>query len=734
MKKKSNVALTIILSILAGIVIAVVLLVLLINFAYSDDDSETDETVSEETQLIEEDDDEYYDEYDDETEYINEDQVSYEAADGNFESWTVMFYLCGSDLETESSHATDSLVEVLETDSSDKVNFLVETGGAKEWHLKEYSEYYGDATDIDPKSLGYYKIDGESITLEKTQPLASMGDPETLSDFITWSAKEYPADRYMLILWDHGGGSTGGVCYDELFDDDCLTLPEIKSAVTGADVPLEVVGFDACLMASLETAEMLHGYGHYMVASQENVPGTSWDYSGLLSYLKSDPSMDGLELGKRIADCYQEKCRDWGSDDMITLSVTDLTKIPALSSAYKNLSGELVLCTSNTTDLRTVSQGASKAESYGSNSQSQGYSNLIDLGDLVSNTDSVLNENAESVKKALSDAVKYNVHGSMRSGSNGLSVFYPNDTDEYEIESYKACSDNTAFLEYISILEGNWDSKEWEQAWQEAYAKKTPSEGKYDSYFNGEHSIASDYDEEIPEDYYETISNLSPVKKDDYNLKFTQKQGNDKRYRLKITSGLDYVSAVDFMLFYEEPDSGNYVYLGSDNSLSCDFDKGEFTEQFDGYWMTIGGEYVYAELTEENEKYNLYTIPILLNGEEKYLKAVYDYSKEDYSILGAYDGTDEESGHSGRDVSKLKNGDKIKFLFYVFDPESDKEDDDLIPLTEITWKNGMKMEDSRFENASFLYMFSIESIFGDTDTGDPIYMQIKNGKITSVAP
>ena len=189
MKKKSNVALTIILSILAGIVIAVVLLVLLINFAYSDDDSETDETVSEETQLIEEDDDEYYDEYDDETEYINEDQVSYEAADGNFESWTVMFYLCGSDLETESSHATDSLVEVLETDSSDKVNFLVETGGAKEWHLKEYSEYYGDATDIDPKSLGYYKIDGESITLEKTQPLASMGDPETLSDFITWSAK-----------------------------------------------------------------------------------------------------------------------------------------------------------------------------------------------------------------------------------------------------------------------------------------------------------------------------------------------------------------------------------------------------------------------------------------------------------------------------------------------------------------------------------------------------------------
>lgn len=724
MKKKPKVALIVTLSILGGIILAIGLLVLLIMFAYSDDDTVADDTTSEETQII--DDDEYYDDEDDyEPEYKNENQVSYGSANGNFESWTVMFYLCGADLESESGHASDSLIEVLETGSSDNVNFLVETGGAKEWHISEYSEYYPDVPNIDPKSLGYYKMDGETMTLEKTQPLASMGDPRTLFDFITWSAKEYPADRYMLILWDHGGGSTGGVCYDELFDDDCLTLPEIKSAVTGADVPLEIVGFDACLMASLETAEMLHGYGHYMVASQENIPGSSWDYSGFLNYLKTDPSMDGLEVGKRIADCYLEKCRELDRDEMITLSVTDLTKIPALSSAYKNLSGELVLCTANTADLRTVSQGVSKAESYGGNSESQGYSNLIDLGDLVSHTDSVLNENAESVKKALSDAVKYKVHGSKRTGSNGLSVFYPIDTNEYEIESYKACSDNTAFLEYISILEGNWDSKEWEQAWKEAYAKPAATEGKYDSYFNGEHSIAADYDDEIPEEYYETLSNLTPVKKDDYNLKFTQKQDKDGRYQLKISSGLDYVSTVDFMLFYES-ENGNYVYLGSDNSLSCDFDKGEFTELFDGYWMTIGDEYVYAELTEENDDYNLYTIPILLNGEEKYLKAVYDYAKEDYSILGAYDGIDEESGRSGRDVRKLKDGDKIKFLFYVFDAESENdEDDELLPLSEITWRSGMKMEDSRFENASFLYMFSIESIFGDSETGDPIYIEIE---------
>jgi hypothetical protein len=191
------------------------------------------------------------------------------------------------------------------------------------------------------------------------------------------------------------------------------------------------------------------------------------------------------------------------------------------------------------------------------------------------------------------------------------------------------------------------------------------------------------------------------------------------------------VSAVDFLLYCEDAESGKYVYLGSDNNLYCDYEKGVFRENFEGSWMTIGGEFVYAELTEENEDYNLYTIPIRLNGEEKYLKAEYDFNKEEYNILGAYDGVDEETGFSGRDIKQLKKGDKVEFLFYVYDPDSENDEDDMIPLSKITWDKNTKMEDGDFEDAGFIYMFMIKSIFGDEDFGDPIYMTIKNGEISA---
>ena len=62
-------------------------------------------------------------------------------------------------------------------------------------------------------------------------PLKSMGDPEQLSDFIRWTAKNYPAKKYALVLWDHGGGAKTGLFIDELFSGDVLYLYELKQAL-----------------------------------------------------------------------------------------------------------------------------------------------------------------------------------------------------------------------------------------------------------------------------------------------------------------------------------------------------------------------------------------------------------------------------------------------------------------------------------------------------------------------
>ncbi len=733
MEKKSKKGLAIVLVIIAVLILGAAVLLFLRSRGeedYSEDTLEAQEEPEEEEEDYEIESDE------DITDDTDEDQEDQTRAQKNDQTWTIMVYMCGTDLESKGKCATSNLYEMYSADlgvNRDKINLLVETGGTKKWAVNEDLEYFDKFKGIDVDSLGYYRIDEFDIIPEETRPLASMAEPDTLRDFITWGREKYPADKYMLIFWDHGGGSIGGVCVDELHDDKTLSLPDIKEAVTGADVPFEVIGFDACLMATLETAEALQGYGHYMVASEEVEPGGGWNYTDFLEFLSENTGISGLELGKHIADGYMEKCSFSEEDAMATLSVTDLTRIPSLSRVYKNFSGEMVLSTQEAESFRSVQQGIVRAENYGGNTDSQGYANMVDLGDLVKQTEDILNRNATGVLEALKEAVKYEVHGSSRSNANGLSVYYPLNVDEEEIMKYKAFSDNKAFQEFVSILSGSFDSveweKEWEEAWKEAYSTDEAKEGRYDSYFNNGQSIAADYGEEPNEDYYESIGSVSPVQKEDYDLKFKQEPGDDGYYQLKITSGLDMVSEVNFMLYYEDPDSGKYVYLGSDNNLDADYDKGIFTEDFEGSWMTIGGEFVNAELTDQNEDYNLYTIPVLLNGEEKYLKAVYEYDKKAYRILGAYDGIDEETGQSGRDVKQLKDGDKLEFLFYVFG-EDEKDDDDLYSIGGLTWKSGMKMEDSDMDDGMFIYSFMIKSIFGDVEYGDPLYMELKNGEIS----
>ncbi len=133
------------------------------------------------------------------------------------------------------------------------VNVLVETGGAREWHARDLG------MDIDAGSLQRWRYclennpDGEEagFVLEETLPLASVSRPETLADFIRWGTQAYSAQKYMLVLWGHGGGSKTGIFIDELFDGDVMHLDELEQALTGGGTHFEAVLFDACMMANV---------------------------------------------------------------------------------------------------------------------------------------------------------------------------------------------------------------------------------------------------------------------------------------------------------------------------------------------------------------------------------------------------------------------------------------------------------------------------------------------------
>ena len=159
-------------------------------------------------------------------------------------SATILVYMNGSDLETEAGEATNDISEMIESGIGDNVNVIIQTMGTKRW------QDYG----ISSRTSQIYRIkQGELELLEDDLGQLDCTDSKTLSDFIDYGKRNYPADRYMLIFWDHGGGPVYGFGYDEWQEElSSLTLDEIQKALgENSDISFDIIGMDCCIMANL---------------------------------------------------------------------------------------------------------------------------------------------------------------------------------------------------------------------------------------------------------------------------------------------------------------------------------------------------------------------------------------------------------------------------------------------------------------------------------------------------
>ncbi len=185
------------------------------------------------------------------------------------DSWAVYIYMCGLDLESEQGMASKNLASLQSVPLPENVRFFIQTGGAHAWHTKG----------IPDDALGRYVYDSKGFRKLAELQEASMADEPTLEKFLRYAKENFPADHRMLIFWDHGGGSLDGLCYDEKYEDT-LSLQDVQQAMAAVTKPnpdepfFDMVLFDMCLMANIETANTLHGYTRYMTASEEIVPGT----------------------------------------------------------------------------------------------------------------------------------------------------------------------------------------------------------------------------------------------------------------------------------------------------------------------------------------------------------------------------------------------------------------------------------------------------------------------------
>lgn len=229
--------------------------------------------------------------------------------------FVLLIYMNGSNLESESKLATHNIRDMLWAGTSevsdDNLTILLLMGGTRRWHLDE--DMPGQSLSSD--SITYARITRDGFRKIRSLSNRSIGNSSTLTEFMDYGMQEFPAKRYGLIFWNHGAGSVTGFGYDELHPDDTsLSLGEIHEGLQqshfSGSAKLAFIGFDACLMATLETAEAVSPYADYLVASQELEPGKGWDYKSITESLRRNPQMPGDQIGRLIADSFVDSYKE----------------------------------------------------------------------------------------------------------------------------------------------------------------------------------------------------------------------------------------------------------------------------------------------------------------------------------------------------------------------------------------------------------------------------------------
>ena len=606
-------------------------------------------------------------------------------------SWAVYWYLCGSDLESNGGFATNDLSELMEVELPENVNVVIETGGSAVWQ--------NDLMDADKLQRWLYNSEG--LQLVDEQPSASMGEAQTLADFLSFAKENYPAEKTAVVFWNHGGGSVTGAAFDEIYGYDSLTLDEMYQAFSSVwnpsmeKQPLELIGFDTCLMATVDVAYTFADLAHYLVASEETEPANGWYYSQWVGTLAQNPSMNGEELGKVICDAYYAGCEEVGTQDNTTLSLTDLTKVQALLDAYDTFGAEALAAAC--TDPGFFSQFgrvAAQSENYGGNTKEQGYTNMVDLGHMARQSVGMLGS-AQEVLDALDDCVLYQVGGQYRTEATGLSCYYSYNGNVEDFNSYAGLGAGVAFKYFYSYeLTGELDD-------------------------SGMAYIADMDFEELPEvkNLLSTDWDGAPLDLDEDGVSF-------------LTLGPeanDILAGIGFSLYYVDEESDMMLLLGTDNDMNADWDNGVFSDNFRGVWGSIDGNIVYMELSYESEDYNLYAIPVLLNGEEYNLQVVYDFSTDEWNVLGARQGID-NSGMADKELRLLQEGDEITTIWYMSTASGDDEFEPYTAAT-VTVTADTAFGEMELPDGSYSMVYEMRDAMDNYAYSEPVTFDCADGEI-----
>lgn len=422
------------------------------------------------------------------------DKVSAKLANSTGKKLTVMVY----------SDADNNLEESLLEDIQEMKNGYVDSPDLNLILLVDRTpDYSDDATVLgeDFSDTRMYKIENHKAVridggkefpeiTKNSNYEANMGDAHTLKKFIDSCKANYPADKYALIMSNHGGGARTdkllqepknpkAVCWDDTNDGDCLYTAEISDVLT-KDESVNVLAYDACLMGTAEVAYQYRpGNGGFqanvMVASAPVVWGNGYKYDNIFKRLKAgggnngetdltlggkeqnfDPStVTDLQLGGLMVEEQRDSVEAAKVNNQV-LSCFDLTKIEAVKNSVDKMAISLWKENkkADIERLRGTGKNTTLLHYFNENDQrewlSYPYFDLYDLCSKIS-TDSAFSANikklAADVMKNVDDLVVYSYGGKkfkgFTEGKTGLSIFLPDGN-----KIYKDVTANTSYSEW----------------------------------------------------------------------------------------------------------------------------------------------------------------------------------------------------------------------------------------------------------------------------------------------
>jgi hypothetical protein len=324
--------------------------------------------------------------------------------------WTFLVYMDGdNDLESE---AIADFLEMARIGSTQEVRIVVQFD-----RVKGYNYDYDNWTNT-----------RRGIVLHGSFPKATwgtdigeknMGDGETLREFVSWGKTNYPAEHTALILWNHGSGwrsqsarsaQNRAICTDATSNNDSLTLAEVRQALESTG-PVDLIGFDACLMGMAEVAYELRAHGSVMVGSEELEPAEGWPYDTILYDLVTSPSLTAAQFSGRIVDRY---CAIY--EDSYTLSSVDLKQMDTVAGSISTLAQTLIQ-TAGEPD-QTPARNAAK-----------------------------------EVMAQIDSAVLYERHAKNRLGAHGLAIYFPEEAIDSTYASVLQFTAATQWDEFLTAYE-----------------------------------------------------------------------------------------------------------------------------------------------------------------------------------------------------------------------------------------------------------------------------------------